>query len=552
LLKELYIENLAIIEKAVINFDDNFNVFTGETGAGKSILVGGISAVAGGRVYKDIVRKGCDKGVITALFENLSEFSKAKLIESGYGCDNGELLVMREISADGKSTIRINGKTASSMVLKEITADLLDIHGQQDSRILTNIDKQRELLDEFAGLGNTLNEYADCFRSFSAVSRRIRGIEKEGAQKEILIGILQSKIKEIEGLGLKLGDEEATALALEMARGNQNISDALNFVFEGLSGGEQTSGVLDLIYKSVQRLNSVEGNDNISGLSNRLESVYDELLDIKGEVFKLIPSTEEEIDINALEEKMSGILSLKRKYKMGLDNIIKECDRWRVELAELSFSEDLINSLKEEKKALGERLKALGLEISEKRRDAAQNLTEQITKELIYLDMPDARPEFRITADKVTVNGMDCDEMYMSVNKGEEPKPIAKIASGGELSRVMLAIKSSLAESDDIPTMIFDEIDAGISGRAANKVGVKLSDLSGRRQVICVTHLAQIASKATNHLLIEKESRNERTYTIVRTLDREGRKQELARIISGDPDSLSAVNTAEELLAGDN
>ncbi|MDR1754612.1 MAG: DNA repair protein RecN [Eubacterium sp.] len=552
MLKELYIENLAIIEKAVINFDDNFNVFTGETGAGKSILVGGISAVAGGRVYKDIVRKGCDKGVITALFENLSEFSKAKLIESGYGCDNGELLVMREISADGKSTIRINGKTASSMVLKEITADLLDIHGQQDSRILTNIDKQRELLDEFAGLGNTLNEYADCFRSFSAVSRRIRGIEKEGAQKEILIGILQSKIKEIEGLGLKLGDEEATALALEMARGNQNISDALNFVFEGLSGGEQTSGVLDLIYKSVQRLNSVEGNDNISGLSNRLESVYDELLDIKGEVFKLIPSTEEEIDINALEEKMSGILSLKRKYKMGLDNIIKECDRWRVELAELSFSEDLINSLKEEKKALGERLKALGLEISEKRRDAAQNLTEQITKELIYLDMPDARPEFRITADKVTVNGMDCDEMYMSVNKGEEPKPIAKIASGGELSRVMLAIKSSLAESDDIPTMIFDEIDAGISGRAANKVGVKLSDLSGRRQVICVTHLAQIASKATNHLLIEKESRNERTYTIVRTLDREGRKQELARIISGDPDSLSAVNTAEELLAGDN
>ncbi|MCL2087410.1 MAG: DNA repair protein RecN [Oscillospiraceae bacterium] len=551
MLRELSIENFAVIERASIAFDDNFNVFTGETGAGKSILIGGINAIAGRRVYKDIVRFGCERAVITALFCDLPDKCVEKLIENGYGdVGDNELLIMRSVNADGKSTVRINSKPASVAVLKEITADLLDIHGQQDSRILTNSEKQRELLDDFADIEPTLSEYKACFREFSSVSRKLRQTQAGDSHKELVKLSLENKINEIEALDLKPGDDTETARRLAVARADAKMNVALDFVYSALSGtlsdNNQTNGALDLIGMSIQELSGVA--EHIPTILARLEAINTELADIKSEVLKLLPDSIDENDVTLLEQKMSSIASLKRKYRKELDEILCDCENYKKELAELSCLDELLTTLNERKKNLGEQLKALGHSLTKKRLDAAKILTARITSELAYLDMPDVNLEFRVSPDKVTINGMDNVEIYISVNKGESLKPMSKIASGGELSRIMLAIKSCLAQSDDIPVMIFDEIDTGISGIAANKVGIKLSSLSQKRQIICVTHLAQIAAKATNHLLIEKQSVGERTFTNVKCLSPNERKSEIARIISGDPDSQSALNTANELL----
>lgn len=552
MLKELYIENLAVIEKADIDFGEKFNIFSGETGAGKSILIGAINAILGGRVHKDVIRTGTDKAVVTAVFDYIPKKTTEKLIEYGYEAD-GELLIRREISADGKGSVKICGKPATAAILKEVAGSLIDIHGQQDNRILVDNTNQRELIDSFGGLTNKISDYGELFREFSKLSKRIKKLEEEAAEKDIRLEELKKAIDEIEKLRLKKGDEAIITEKLNRARNMEEINRALLGTLSAISGDEETSGITDLLSSSVERLNGIsEYIPECNGLSKRISDLIIELDDIGTEVSRLLPDSDEEEDLSSLEEKMSGILWLKRKYNKELDEILDSCEDMKEELRALSEADNTISTLNEERKKLGDEVKAVAMEISEERKVAAKRLSDEISEQLRFLDMPDVRLEFLITRGKITVNGMDSVEMMISVNKGEDLKPISKVASGGELSRIMLAVKSVSAENDDTPTMIFDEIDTGISGMAAKKVGKKLSEIAQKRQVICVTHLAQIAALSDNHLLIKKNTDNERTYTTVHTLNYDEKLHEIARIISGNSDSMASLKNAEELISNKN
>lgn len=549
MLKELYIENLAVIEKASISFTNKFNVFSGETGAGKSVLIGAINAVLGGRISKDIIRTGTQKASVTALFDSITVKTAEKLEEYGFEVSD-ELILQREFSVDGKGIVRICGKPSTVAILKEIAASLIDIHGQHDNRILVDNTNQRDLLDNFAGIRHDLDEYGELFRSFSQLLRKIRQLEDADAKKDMRIEELTKQISEVARLNLKKGDEAVISEKLVRARSFEQINNALLIAQNSISGdSDGGSGALDLLGSATNSLRGIsEFIPQCGALSERLSGLMIELEDIGSEVSNNIPDGEAEDELPLLEEKMSDILRLKRRYAAELDDILDMCDNWRSELNELSDADNTLAQLAEEKRKLGEQVKERALELSNKRREAAVRLTEAIAGELKFLDMPDVRLEFAVNHGKVTINGMDEIEMLISVNKGEELKPIAKVASGGELSRIMLAIKTVLAEHDDTPTMIFDEIDTGISGRAAQKVGKKLSELAKKRQVICVTHLAQIAALSDNHLLIEKKTDENRTYTTVHTLDYDEKVREIARIISGDATNDVSLRNAEELI----
>ncbi|GHV46374.1 DNA repair protein RecN [Clostridia bacterium] len=550
MLSELYIENLAVIEKASVRFQPGFGAFTGETGAGKSVLIGGINAVLGGRVSKDIVRFGAEKAVVTALFDELPESVTEKLKTAGFYTDGEtELLISREISADGKSASRINGKTASAAVLKEITTGLIDIHGQHDNQSLLSAEKQLQLLDSYANIAAELHLYQECFRKFSETSRLLNNLRRADSLKDEKIAILSAKVSEIKALKLKPGEEATLTAELKTLRNAETISRAMRQSYEALSGERGASSLLSVSRSS---LNSVaEYIEEAGGYAERIAAVIIEVDDIKSELRGLIPDNASLQRLPELEDRAADFARLHRKYAFdSMDELISEYETWSAELHELQESGSHIEKLTEERKLLGDKLKSAGQILTEKRKSAAEKLSSEITAALIYLDMPDVRLNFSLSPGKVTLSGMDDLTMLISVNKGEEPKPLTKIASGGELSRIMLSIKSVLAETDSIPTMIFDEIDTGISGKAALKVGNKLHETGAARQVLCVTHLAQIAAKADCQFLISKETVGERTFTDIKALDYDERKAEIARIISGNGKSAAALQSAEELLSG--
>ena len=366
--------------------------------------------------------------------------------------------------------------------------------------------------------------------------------------KEELLEKLKADIDAVEKLKLKKGDELAISEKLDRARNTEDITNALSGASAGLSGDDSDSGAADLADSASKLLRSIAAYvPECTELADRLDSLTVELRDISADISGLLPDPDEDESLQTLEEKMSGILWLKRKYSLETDEILDLCEDWKRELAELSECDNTLSELNEQRHRLAEEVKTAAAEISEIRRKAAEKLTEEITEQLRFLDMPDVRLHFEITQGKITVNGMDNVELMISVNKGEDLKPISKVASGGELSRIMLAIKSVSAENDDTPTMIFDEIDTGISGRAARKVGRKLSEISAKRQVLCVTHLAQIAALSDHHLLIQKNTDETRTYTTVHSLSHEEKVREVARLISGDSSGISLQN-AEELI----
>lgn len=548
MLKELNIENLAIIEKATIDFTDKLNIFSGETGAGKSILIGGINAILGGRTTKDIVRTGTDKAVITALFDDVSDDIKSKLAEYGYEAED-QLLLQREICIDGKSTARINGRAATVSVLRDIASNLIDIHGQQDNRILLDNNKQRELLDGFGNHGEFIEEYREQFRVFSQLTKKLKNLQTADKNKSARIEELDDIISRISALKLTKGEEERVSAELERARNFGSIQESLQKSSLIIKGSDSETGALDMIKEAVLEIGKLKGSiNNAEELKKRLDSLVIELDDISSEINANISDSFDEERLAYLEERISSILRLKREFGMETDEIIDKLDEWKQEYTELQESDSALERLAEERRKQGENVKKLASKLSEMRISTAEKLVDAVSEQLRFLDMPDVRLFFSVVPDKITINGMDNIEIMISVNKGEEPKPIGKTASGGELSRIMLAIKCVLAENDDIPTMIFDEIDTGISGRAAQKVGIKLSELSKKRQTLCVTHLAQIAARSDNHLLIEKNSSGERTYTRIRTLDYEEKKREIARIISGDSDNAASIANAEELI----
>ncbi|MCL1822841.1 MAG: DNA repair protein RecN [Oscillospiraceae bacterium] len=549
MLKEIYIENLAVIEKCGMNFCAGFNVFTGETGAGKSILISGIKAILGGRVSKDFIRSGAEKALVTAVFTDISGKVSAKLTEQGFEAED-EIILNREIGADGKSTARINGRPVPANTLREIASELIDIHGQRDSQTLTDTAKQRELIDNCAGADFTfvLKEYESVFKRFSELSRKIKRMQTDESVKTEKINLLREKTDDISRYKLTRGEEQETAVKLKALQNAKEIQRNLSLAQICISGSENEKGAADLIRQCRTCLKeAAEFLPGSGALIKRLESAEIELNDIKDELSALDSDNFDAEQTAMLEERMSDLLHLKRKYKLDIDEIISAAEKWRDELAELEYSEDITEKLIAERKDFGFLLKKSAGEITAIRRKTAEKLAADISEELVFLDMPHVRLFFDIKQEKVTVTGMDGVEIMISVNKGEEPKPLAKIASGGELSRIMLAIKAVLAASDSIPTMIFDEIDTGISGRAAQKVGSKLNHIAQSRQVLCVTHLASIAAKADKHLLIEKSDDGSRTYTKVTDLDYEARKRELARIISGEEDE-NMQNYAETMM----
>lgn len=548
MLKELDIENLAVIEKAAISFCENLNVFSGETGAGKSILIGGINAVLGGRIGRDIVRTGESKAVVTALFDDVPASVVSKLDENGYSYD-GELLLQREISVDGKSTARINGKIATVAVLKEIASRLIDIHGQHDTAILMSTDNQRQILDTYGCLENKLKEYRELFKEFSHLSREVKAMQLRIKDRESRISELTEKIEDVESYKLKSGEDAEVSKQLEAARNYEATQKALSSAYMSISGYDGGDSAVSMIRSASHDLSGI--SDIVSGideLSQRLSGILIDLEDIGTEISKNLNDEYSPENVVLLENRMSDLLLLKRRYRMEIDELTDELSKWKEELQQLKNSDDALEELVEQRRKMADKVKSMALEISEKRKQAADKLVQAITEELIFLDMPNVRFVFDFKQDKITVTGMDSVEMLISVNKGEDPKPMNKIASGGELSRIMLAVKNVLASADDVPTMIFDEIDTGISGRAAHKVGVKLYEIARKRQVLCVTHLAQIAAMGDRHLLIEKQSDEKRTYTNVHALDYEERKREIARIISGDPDNEVTLRSAEDLL----
>ena len=544
MLRELSIENLAVIENARASFCGGFNVFTGETGAGKSVLIGGVNAILGQRAARDVVRAGAEKAVITALFDELSDEVRKKIEELGFSAED-ELVLSREIFADGKSAARINGRTATASMLREIGELLVDIHGQHDNRILMSNDNQRDILDSYAGISEKIEAYRERFREFSRVSRELKKLSEEEEIRSLKIERLTATIADLQPLELEKGEAEQLEKELKSARASAKNAELLGSAY-GCLTAEEGNAALELLKIAEEKLAKVEDSEIAEELRARISSAASELSDIADELFNLSDEAAEEREAR-LSERVSAIKTAARKYNLGADELVDYLEKCENELLELNGADDKTEELNRKKHALAEEIKKSASEISELRKNAAKQLSERIQQELAFLDMPNVRIFFELKPDKITINGMDSVELMISANLGEEPKPLNKIASGGELSRIMLAVKCVLAGNDGVPTMIFDEIDSGISGRAAQKVGIKLRELSGKRQVMCITHLAQIAAKADNHLVLEKNTENGRTFTQISQPDFGGRVREIARIIDGSG-SAESIAAAEEML----
>ncbi len=547
MLKEIYIKNLAVIKEAVIPLENNLNIFTGETGAGKSILINGINAVLGQRCTKDIVRTGCEKSVITALFTGISEDVRKKLEELGYPSEDGELTVTREISADGGSISRINHRTASATLLREIGSMLINIHGQHDNQILLDSERHMEILDNFGGDNTYLDEYRKSFRELQSIARKLGELKKSEQGRIERRNKLTEIIEDIGALNLEADEDETLEKEYETAKNSESAIIAINSAIQMITGDEASTELIASAEKQIEPYS--ENSKELSALYERLSAVEIELSDISSELGTI--SEKIELDgqrLDYLKERLASINTLKRKYVCDCNELIKLYNESSEELLKLESSADEIARLNAEKNELLHKVTEQAKALYDYREKTASTFIERVTSELEFLNMPDVMLSVNHSKGKLTQNGMDTIEFLISANKGETPKPISKIASGGELSRIMLALKSVIAYRDSIPTMIFDEIDTGVSGKAAQKIGIKLKEIGKVRQVICVTHLSQIAVMADNHLLIEKNTVDERTETCVSTLDFSGRTAEIARIMGGENPSRLMLDTAREEL----
>lgn len=548
MLKEIYIKNLAVIREAVIPLTENLNVFTGETGAGKSILINGINAVLGQRCSKDIVRTGCDKAIITALFTDLSLEVQNKLAELGIVCEDSEITVTREISADGGSVARINQRTASATVLREIGAMLINIHGQHDNQILLDSEKHMGILDEFSGDTSALESYRESFHELQKTARKLGELKKQEQSRIQRSRYLNEVIDDIGELELEEDEDDILEKEYETARNAEQTIISLKNAVYLLTGEEKASELLAAAENEIAGY--TDNNSELNVIYERLSAAEIELSDITSELEKIA----EKIELNGqrmdyLKERLGAINHLKRKYGLDCNELRELYDKSSAELAQLDSSSEDIAKLNDRKNELLRIVTERAKKLYEHREATAEKFVSQVTAELEFLNMPNVVMAVRHEKGKLTVNGMDTVEFLISANKGEAPKPISKIASGGELSRVMLALKSVIADKDSIPTMIFDEIDTGVSGKAAQKIGFKLREIGKVRQVLCVTHLSQIAVMADNHLMIEKKIINDRTETHVSQLDFNGRKREIARIMGGeDPSELMLKNAEQEIL----
>lgn len=550
MLSHLYIENVAVIEQTGIDFDLGLNVLTGETGAGKSIVIDAINAILGQRVSKDIIRTGESSAFISATFNNVSKRTLKKIYDYGYKIDDdGVLIIQREISDKNKGSIKINGRPATLSILKDIGSELINIHGQHENYELLSPDLHIKYIDSVGSLDEMLVDYRTVYNKLCQVSAELKSLDLDEAQKARRIDFLNYEIDELEKANLKEGEFEELNELKNRYINDEKIRTSINGAQLAIDGDEDVPGALSGLNDAVRFLEGIRDYiPSLDPINTRLQNAIYEIQDCSEEINSLYTESSEFDNINDIEERLDLLYRLGRKYGETIKQMLEYLERSRDELRGIELLDDKKENLKNEYNKLKENATLIAERLSIKRKETSDKFINMVKRELVFLDMPFI--DIKVLQEKCELNGFGCDkiEFLISTNPGEPAKPIAKIASGGELSRIMLAIKNVLADKDDIDTLIFDEVDTGISGGAAQKVGMKLREVSNSRQVICVTHLAQIACVASQHYLIEKKVLKNRTFTDIKKLSYDERKHEIARIIAGSNPTELTLNNADEML----
>ncbi len=551
MLKSLNIENIAIIEKCNISFASGFNCLTGETGAGKSIIIDSINAVTGQRTSKELIRTGCNKAVVSALFCDVSDTVSNVLSEYGVSIDEDKtLLVSRVITVDGKNSCKVNGVSVNVSVLKEIGAHLLNIHGQHDNQSLLNPDNHCNYIDSYGNFEPIIEDYRNCYNELKNVRRKLKVLINEFADGNRRFELLKFQINEIEAANIRVGELEDLLRRRTEMQNFEKLSSILNEAYENLSGGDASLGAENLTANaSTLLMSAAKLNDSLSPVSERIVAISAELSELTADVRNYLSSLKFDAnELEELEQRIDLIKGLNKKYGGDEAAVLEYLKTANAELERFNNSDKELNALQALSDALDDEIYEKGKALTDARQKTAKEFSAKICEVLKFLEMPNVSFSVHFKEGIYTVNGCDDVEFLISANLGQEEKPLSKIASGGELSRIMLAIKSVLTDENGAQTLIFDEIDSGISGRAADKVGKQLKQLSEEKQVICVTHLAQIASAANNHLLISKTEQSGITRTDVKQINGDERIKEIARIVSGSEITENLYKTAKELI----
>ena len=552
MLSQLYIENIAVIRQATIDFQKGFHVFTGETGAGKTILISAINAVLGGRTFKEIIRTGESRARVSALFTGIPASLAEKIGELGYPLEDGQLLVQREIDLTGKGQCRLDGRPATAAMLREVCSLLIDIHGQHDNQELLSAEKHLGFLDSFGAYRKELEDYAKAYAQRMACADRLEKLQMDESYKLQRMDILQFQLKEIGDARLTDGEEEQLTEQQKRIKNAERITESLGTIYTLLNGdGEELRGVLEALEEISTELDTAAKYlPDFTQYGDKLNDAY-YMLEELGSTAR---DTLEEADfdprqLDTIESRLDTIYRLKKKYGGSIAEILAYYDKISEEYNTLELSDEMVEKLRGELERAEQDLRQAAKALTARRMEAAGEFVKRVEAELAYLDMGGVRFSISRKEKAFGPNGADEMEFLICTNAGEEARPLAKIASGGELARIMLAIKNVLAEKDDIGTIIFDEVDTGVSGRAAQKIGQKLAEVARHRQVICVTHLAPVAACAAHHYRIYKTVEEGRTFTRVEELGHEDRVRELARIMVGDHITESALQSAGEMLA---
>ena len=547
MLSLLHIENIAVIESADISFDEGFNVLTGETGAGKSIVIDAISAILGERAYRDMIRTGTNKAAVRAVFTGVPELN--------WFADNGveydpETVIQREIHLDGKNVCRVNGCLVSVSILHKLGIQLINIHGQHDSASLFDEDNHLTFLDAFADNDALRSDYSEKYDAVAKLRREIDRMTMDEGEKLRRMETLKYQIAEIEKADLEAGEDEALEERRKILQNAEKLSNGMDTAVECLYGGDESDGAAGLLAQAEYALARLaKFSDNFAAMHDRVADLMYQVQDAAEEVRDARDELSYSADeLEQIESRLDVIHKLRRKYGVTCEDILAYLDKAKKELDDIEFADDHLERLKKNLKKAEKTAWEAAKELRKNRKETAESMSARILTELAQLDMPRVQFSCEFTETDLTANGADSVAFYMSANAGEALKPMSKVASGGELARIMLAMKNVLAEKDQVNTLIFDEVDTGVSGRAAQKVAEKLRAVAAHKQVLCVTHLPQLAALANTHLLIAKSERNGRTFTSVTPLDMEGRKKELARIIGGTNITETTLKSAEEML----
>ena len=548
MLSLLHIENIAVIEQADISFDKGFNVLTGETGAGKSIVIDAISAILGQRAYRDMIRTGTNKASVRAVFTKVPNFPWFE--ENGVEYD-GETVIQRDIFLDGKNVCRVNGTLVTVAILHKLGIQLINIHGQHDSASLFDEENHLRFLDAFADNGALLADYREKFAAVSELRRQIDRMTMDEGEKLRRMETLKYQIAEIEKADLKSGEDEVLEQRRKLLQNSEKLSQGLEEASEALLGGDDSDGAAALLAQAAYALSRIARySDDYTGFQERLTDLKYQVQDIADEVRDSLEELSYSADeLETIEARLDIIHRLRRKYGADCDEILAYLDKAQKELDEIEFADDRVEQLKKKLAKQEKQAWDAALALRKNRQEQGTVMAEKILSELSQLDMPRVQFQCRFRETELTSEGADAVAFYLSANAGEDLKPLSKVASGGELARIMLSMKNVLAEKDAVDTLIFDEVDTGVSGRAAQRIAEKLKSLAKHKQVLCVTHLPQLAALADTHMLIAKSEHDGRTYTTVTPLDRKGRAMELARIIGGAHITETTLKSAEEMLS---